>query len=60
MWNPIYERYRANYTGAQKYELYFPVLKAIFYDRVERLTYRFLPRESRIHIFKLLCICLIV
>ena len=40
----------------RRYEFYFQVVKAIFYERAERVSkILFLPRENKIHIFKPLC-----
>ena len=41
---------------ARRYEFYFPVAKTIFYERAQRVSkILFLPRENKIHIFKLPC-----
>ena len=45
--------YRGYYTAARRYEVYFRVVKTIFYERAQRVTkILFLARENKIHIFK--------
>ena len=46
---------RGYYMVARRYEFYFRVAN-IFYERARRVSkILFLPRENRIHIFKLPC-----
>jgi len=51
-----FDIYRGYYTVAREYEFYFRVVKAIFYERAQRvLKYCLLPPENKNHIFKLPC-----
>ena len=48
--------YRGYYTVTQRYEFYFLSGKTIFYERAQQVSkILFLPRENKIHIFKLPC-----
>ena len=55
-WLSLHGIYRGYYTVARRYEFYFRCGKTIFYERAKRVSKRlFLPRENKIHIFKLPC-----
>ena len=55
----MYIVYRGYYTVARRYEFYSRVVKTIFYEGAQRVKYCLLPRENKIHIFKLPCNTLI-